>query len=431
MNKRLICSLALLCAVCVRAEIDGDPLYANQVDTNGAAFYAWRPFFSSSVDGERWRQDYLWPLYTRKGFKDEQYGRLLFFGFSNDFSAQDERHRTWLLPVYFQGTSADGHRYLALFPLGGTIHEFLGRDSVRFVLFPLYVRSRINEVDTTSVLWPILSHSTGDKVSRFRIWPLYGQSSLAGEFEKKFILWPIYNSVEYTNQRNPGGGFILFPLFGRITTAQAENYWLLPPFFRYADSEKQKTIHAPWPFIQLADGEKYKRIFWPLYGHKQVGTESRSYYLWPLVWKNDIRYTGYDKHRRHLVPLFSYEANIASHTTIDHAEGDVLERYWKLWPLMSWERQGDQSRFRLLEPWPLRDTPGIERNWAPWWTLYQRIGTGETTGHHWLWGLYRHIRAPDHHEWSLLKGFAGYKNTENCRRFRLLFIWFGDKEDQQ
>ena len=93
--RRLLFSMALLGAVAGWAQIDGDPLYVNRVETNGASFYAWRPFYSSSVeDAERWRKDYFWPLYTKKGFKDEQYSRFLFFGYHNDFSADDDRHRT-------------------------------------------------------------------------------------------------------------------------------------------------------------------------------------------------------------------------------------------------------------------------------------------------------------------------------------------------
>jgi hypothetical protein len=79
MTRRLLI-LALLCAGAAGAQIDGDPLYANLTDTNGASFYAWRPFYSSSSGPERWRKDYFWPLYTRKGFKDETYGRFLFSG---------------------------------------------------------------------------------------------------------------------------------------------------------------------------------------------------------------------------------------------------------------------------------------------------------------------------------------------------------------
>ncbi len=427
--RSVVLNLTLLCSLSAFAAFDGDPLYVNKVETNGASFYAWRPFYSSTVeDEERWRKDYLWPLYTQKGFKDEHYSRFLFFGYSTDFAEDTDRHRTWVIPFYYKGTSANDEDYFALFPFGGNIYEFMGRDKVSFVLFPLYGKSQVNDVKTTSVLWPIGSKSSGEKVERFRVWPFYGTSSLLNEYDKKFVLWPIYNSVEYTNERNPGGGFILVPFYGKVVTEQADNYWVIPPFFRYMRSEDQWIVHAPWPFIQLADGEMKKRIFWPFYGKKELGTLTREYWLWPLVWNNRTEYAVHEQRRKRVVPFVHYQTDVITKPTKNYEADEVISKYWKIWPLMSWERNFERSRFRTLELWPLRNTLGIERNWAPWWTLYQRINAEDETGHHFLWGLYRQTSSPEQFEWSLLKGFAGYKKTDNSRHYRFLFMWFGDEE---
>jgi len=428
--RSTIFSLMLFTAGLAVAGFDGDPLYVNKVETNGASFLAWRPFYSSSEEGERWRKDYLWPLYTRKGFKEEEYSRFLFFGYSTDFSPDTDRDRTWVIPFYFQGTSANGENYFALFPLGGTIYEFLGRDKISFVLFPLYGKSHINDVYTTTVLWPIGSRTEGDRIDRFRIWPIYARSALKDEYIKKSILWPFWHTVEYTNDRNPGGGFILVPVYGRVITEHAVNYWWVAPFFRYMNSDEQWIVHAPWPFIQLADGTMKKRIFWPIYGKKSLGTLTRQYLFWPILWNNKTEYAVYVQHRRFIAPFFVQQSDIMTKAVDDHEVGDVVSRYWKLWPLMSWERNMDQSRFRTLDLWPLRNTPGIERNWAPWWTLYRRMNVEGEIGHHVLWGLYRQTSGPESFEWSLLKGFAGYKKTETSRRYRFLFMWFGDDEEE-
>jgi hypothetical protein len=414
------------------AGFDGDPLYDKVSATNGTAFMAVRPFYSHSEDPatERWRNDYLWPCYTRKGFKDETYSRFLFFGFSTDFSEDDDRHRTWVIPFYFQGVDANDEGYFAIFPFGGTIHEFLGRDKMMFVLFPVFGKSQVNDVRTTTVFWPIYSRSKGEKVDRLRVWPLYGQTELVGEFRKKFVLWPILTTVKYTNERNPGGGFILIPVYGQIKTERASNYWLVAPFFRYMTSEEQWIVHAPWPFIQMADGEMYKRIVWPLYGKKSLGTLTRQYFLWPFVWNNRTQYARHNQHRRYILPIFAYQSDVITKETDGYKVGDITSRYWKIWPLMSWERKLGNSRFRTLELWPLRNTPGIERNWAPWWTLYRRMNRDGEIGHHVLWGLYRQTKSEEQFEWSLLKGFAGYKKTQNIRRYRFLFMWFGGGEEE-
>ncbi len=428
---RTMLFIALLCGtLAAEASFDWDPFYEHLETANGSTFSAWRPFYSTSVNGERWRKDYLWPLYTRKGFRDETYGRLLFFGHSKDFSPETEREHTWLIPFYFQGTSKDGTDYLAVFPIGGSIHEFMGRDRLWFVLFPLYAESSINDVHTTSVFWPIYSRTVGDRIDRFRVWPLYGRSALENEFEKKFILWPLYNSVRYTNDRNPGGGFVLLPIYGRIVTEQAVNQWFLPPFFRFASGEDERVVHAPWPFIQWADGDLYKRYVWPLYGKKTVGTLERQFLFWPVIWNSRVHYADHEQHRFRVLPVFHYESQVTTQSRGDLAAGEVVDRYWKLWPLMGWDRHEDASRFRMLELWPLRNTAGIERNWAPLWTLYRRTSEEGRVGHRLLWGLYDQKRSDEGFEWSLLKGLVGYNNTGSTRSFRLLFIGFGGEEDQ-
>jgi hypothetical protein len=248
------------------------------------------------------------------------------------------------------------------------------------------------------------------------------------EFDKKFILWPLYTSVNYTNKRNLGGGFVLVPIYGQIKTERANTYWLLAPFFRYMTSDEQWIVHAPWPFVQLAGGEMKKRIVWPLYGKKSLGTLTREYAFWPLFWNNKTTYAHHDQHRRFAIPFVAYQSEVVTQKTEKYAVGDVFSRYWKVWPLMSWERKDGNSRFRTLELWPLRNTPGVERNWAPWWTLYRRMNTNGEIGHHLLWGLYRQTKSPEQFEWSLLKGLVGYKKTPNNHRYRILFMWFGGEE---
>ena len=426
----LLLGLFLLSPLATRAGIDGDPLYENTKNTNGASFFAIRPFFSYSKnpEAERWRKDFLWPIYVRKGFQDEFYARFLFFGYSQNFSEENNRYRNWIIPIYFQGKDEKGKGYFAIFPLGGTIREILGRDKVSFFLFPLYAQSQIKDIHSKVILWPIYARAKGGRVDRFRVWPFYGRSTLEDQFIKKFILWPFYSSVKYTNKDNPGSGFMLFPLYGKTKTKKAVNYWWIPPFFHYVKSDDQTLLHLPWPFIQIADGTLYKRIYWPIYGKRHIGDLTIQYMFWPIFWNNTTRYLYYEQHRRYILPIFEYCSKTATKRNHKHEEGEVFSRYWKLWPLMSWERNDQGSRFRMLEFWPLHNTPGIERNWAPWWTLYRREAHNGVIEHHVIWGLYRQTRSEDSFEWSLLKGLIGYKRTPNSHQVRFLFIPFGGKE---
>ncbi|MBN2683708.1 MAG: hypothetical protein JXR40_00380 [Pontiellaceae bacterium] len=403
------------------------PFY-EAVEANGVRMRAVRPFYSSVETEERWEKDYLWPLYVRKGFKDEEYARFFVVGWHNDFSSGEGRERTWVLPIYFQGRAADGENYFGLFPLGGHLRDFLGRDRIDFALFPLWARSQVNEVKTTSVLWPIYSRTQGDGVDRFRIWPLYGESTLEGSYQKKFVLWPIFSSVKYTNPGNPGGGFILFPLYGHVQTEKGDNHWILPPFFRFAEGGGQRIINAPWPFIQLSDGDVYKRYLWPLYGKKQAGSSTQKFWLWPVIWDRKTELGDRTQERFNVMPFFYSEKEVLTKAVGEAEVGDTASKYWKVWPLMSWDQRGETSRFRLLDLWPMRETDGVERNWAPLWTLYRRMENDGAVQHRLLWGIYEQEKGKGSAEWSLLKGLVKYKKTERGSSFRVLFFRFGNAE---
>ena len=424
---------AALCGAGAAAAAGLNPFYEN-METDQGSFFAVRPFCSHTVLEEGAVHDYLWPLYTRKAFKNEETSRALIFWFTHNFAAdqQTPRQRRWLLPVWFQGRDAAGESYLALFPFGGTIHEFLGRDRILFALFPLYANSRINEVKTTSVLWPVYSHTRGDGIERDRVFPLYGKSVLEGQYVKRFILWPFWTSARYDYPGESGTSWILFPLCGRGKLEQERTLWLLPPFFRFTDGVKQNCICCPWPFFQKVDSERYNKLyFWPLWGQKQFdeGLYHRTFLLWPFFWSEKTREAYTVRTRRMALPFFYLERERLSEKGVPQDEWVEVSFYWKIWPLMSWQREGTATRFRLLELWPIRNSAPVERNWAPLWTLYKRTEADGRIRRDVLWFAWHSEREPnaERAEWSLLKGLLAYKREGGRRSCRVLyFLRFGE-----
>jgi hypothetical protein len=123
----------------------------------------------------------------------------------------------------------------------------------------------------------------------------------------------------------------------------------------------------------------------------------------------------------------------------------IRHRYLRLWPLLSYERRGAESRLRALEPMPFRNPPPIERSWAPFWTLFERTVVGDACDTELLWGLFRRQRrgaarvrtsifpliewSADRAEpeararsWSVLKGLVGVESVGAHRRFRVLYF---------
>jgi len=411
------------------------PFYDN-VQTEQGSFFAVRPLYSHTVVEEGEIRDYLWPLYSRKEFKEEQTSRALIFWYTHKFDSKDEspRKRSWLLPVYFQGRDTNGKGYFALFPLGGTIHEFLGRDEIAFVLFPVFGKSRINDVKTTSVFWPIYSHTRGAGIQRDRVFPIVGKSVLEGKYEKKFVFWPFWTSAEYFYPGDSGTSWLLFPVCGQSKLDKERTLWVIPPFFRFTKGEEQDRLFCPWPFIQKIDSEPHSKFYiWPLWGEDRyaAGSRHRTFLFWPLLWSEREEEPGLVKTRRMAVPVFSIERSFRHQEGSPDEEQIEVSNYWRIWPLMSWQREGETSRFRMLELWPVKNSPPLERNWTPLWTLYKRTNTDGVVRKDVLWFAWHSEREQiaERKEWSLLKGLLAYKRDAEARSVRFLYFVHLGKEE--
>ncbi len=428
------------------------PFFERATHDDGQTLTAVRPLYSRYDDPEmeRRRSEYLWPVGYTKQFRDEHSGRvLLAFWTRFDVEDPDSRYRFWLFPLYFQGRDKHGEEYAALFPLGGRIHEFLGRDEIEFILFPLYLRTELNEVPSHSFLWPIISHTQGRGIYRFRVFPFYGQNRHRDRYNKKFVMWPFWTSAEYYYEGSSGSGYILFPVYGRLTLEDQRSWMVLPPFFRVSRGERVNMVLAPWPIFQRRTGEIRQTYIWPLWGTKTMrGTHSR-FFLWPFLQEERIDRGDTVARRFYLLPFYYSDthrerAPAAPDPQEPVPRGTMVSNYQKIWPLLSYIRDGDEVRFRMLALWPLKYTPSIERNYAPFWSLIQHARYEEASDTEILWGLYRRQRRgedksytslfplfdrtrDDRHDeavrrWSFLKGLIGYERRGTNRRYQLLYL---------
>lgn len=433
-----------------RLKIAAGPFFEERSSTNGAAFLAVRPFYSvlDSRQDDRRLHEILWPVGMVKGFRGETDWRFLTaLGHDFDNTKPDSRYRLAVLPILFAGRDARGQTYFALFPLGGRINEFLGRDSVVFLLFPLYARSRVKDLESHNLLWPFISWCRGEDVDRFRVFPFYGRSHNHGRWVKRYIMWPFWSDVRYVYPDATGRGFVLFPLYGHAKVGKDTQTWMvLPPLFRFSRSAGHVERNCPWPFVQYASGHHEKLYLWPVWGRKSRGTVDSWFCLWPIVsGKNVDRGTHLVK-RLLVLPFVHHETR----TAVGSADGGrdaetdaVMSRYLKLWPLFRYERRASNCQFHMLALWPFKRAFSIERNYSPFWTLYSRSSVAERQEDRILWGLFRRRRdnrgnseltvfpvfrgrktggVRDSREWSVLFGLAGYKREELRKTWRLLYL---------
>ena len=434
------------------------PLYERAQSNDGKSLRAVRPFYSHVEDPDKDRSlsDFVWPVGTIRTVHDEtQWRWLIFYGFNHTTNDPGDRYRTWLLPFYFQGRDASGKTYRAIFPFGGTIKDFMGRDEFSFVLFPLYSTSSINDISTVNYLWPLISRTRSERehIYRARAFPFYGVNRHEGKYHKRFFMWPIYSDVTYDYPKSKGRGHIVFPLYGWLNIDSEKTLWLFPPFIRFTRGDERNIIYAPWPFYQRVTGEDvYKHYIWPVWGRKKVGTVDRSFYLWPIFWTDTDTSPGAITDRFLMVPFFSHTVVRSDKPeNSPKSERPALSRRHKLWPLYSYRREGLASRFRMIELWPFAEAPSVERNWAPFWSIYTRHVNGDQSDSEVLWGLYRDHRRSDEYRyislfpifdykrddtvdppersWNILKGLFGYERKGSKKRYRFLyFIKFGPSD---
>ena len=459
------------------------PLIEYRQAPEGASFWAFRPLTSRmDMPSNRWTErDVLWPFWTGKRFNNEYHWRFLVVMLWHNFNVQDPdgRYRFWMIPFYFQGRGKDGQNYLAVFPFGGTLRDFLTYDEAGFALFPLAGYARVNDVQTRYYLWPIVSstHSEAHGIDQFRVFPFYGYSRRRADYDKSFILWPFWTQVRYGIPGSSGDGYVLFPLWGHVKLEDQESWMVVPPFFRFSKGAKLSQVNCPWPLIQQSSGRTDKFYLWPFWGYRAQNHFRYQFVLWPFFSRASRAGVHKDSSKTMLIPF--YYSETVEHKGVpvadaapEEAEASLLnpfpedapeqvmppeepgssevasqdlkalpavKRSMKVWPLFSWRRADSRSYLAVPSLCPFKDWEVVERNYAALWTLYTRVSSGALVEDEVLWGLYQYRRTEsqvlkwslfplaayqaesDSAGWEVLKGLVGYKRAGVKRTFTLLY----------
>ena len=412
-----------------------------------------RPFWVAfeHQNEDRSGVDALWPLAFSRHRGRESVQRILLAVHSDADTASDTAsERWWLLPVFFTGQVSGGHDYLAVFPIGGTIGDIAGYDSVRFLLFPLYLRTVKGLTHSASILWPVLSLTVGPAGQKWRIFPLYGENRLVPAETRRFFLWPFIHTVrqERTERSSSHGrGFFILPAGGFYRQLDsrgdvtAQSWSLLWPFFSGHRSESARRLNCPWPFVRIrrtTDGgvERSMTYLWPFWGEKEGGTGSEMFLLWPFFqrWEN----SSAERARSRGLWIFPFFYSVREQTDpATHGEG---RGYWRFWPLASSEFGPEYRTLTVLALWPQRRARAIQRSYAPFWTFYRYSKDAVSTEHELLWGLWQYESSAvktkaslfplferEIHDGrvsvSILKGLFGWTRHDERIRFQGLWLF--------
>ena len=412
--------------------------------TGDGSISALRPLFYRQADTAGGTNlDIMYPLWSYRTAPDNKRFNAIHL-LSGDFGSRESgsSNRFHLFPFLFYGSEQQkGEGYFALFPVGGTLKGWFGRDAIHFALFPLYSRTYQKGRRTDNLLWPFFAKISGEDESGFKIWPLYGQSRKTGVYSKRFFLWPIFFSEENKlDTDNPTRKRAAWPLYVSSESPQESYHSLFWPFFsRIENRPKAYTEWSLlWPLVRITQGETRHGVrVLPFYADETAAAYRKRWFGWPL-YKIEETQTDRFYRVRHRVLFFLYSA-----LEERQIETGMEKRRVDFWPLFGYSRKQGVSHlhvFSLLEPF-FPENRGVEGCWAPLWRIYQQ--KWDTRGNKVIslfWNLYWLEKREDALAWELfplleyrrdhlqerdlsfLKGLLHYHSGADGRSLRLFYL---------
>ncbi len=373
------------------------PFFEFKKTNGGGVFWAIRPFYARVHDPEVSKthiDDIVWPFYTYHRDREESWWRaaLIAYGSNDNIYDEDSGWKAVLFPLYCQGRTREGEDYWALFPFYGHVPHILLMDDIDFTLFPIYMNYEVNGIERRSYLWPIFQRRDNEVgETRTGVFPFYGERKYKG-VSSKYAFWPFWTSAINESGANTGESWMLWPLYGRVDREREQQTLVLPPFFSHATADQTERWRLPWPFYETVKSPReQKRSYWPFYGDTRSEDEFRCYAAWPLISAFSLDSRGKRTERCSVFPFYmnqkTYRKNQEGRLTLE-------EDYLRIWPFYSkLTRANGDSHLRALELMPIRYAPAVDRNWAPFWTFYEKFDYADRTEHDALWGIIKYTSA--------------------------------------
>jgi len=434
-----------------RTEVAGPFFYYEGRDS--AQTWAVPPVMSHVVDKETdfSEFDFLYPLLTYDRFGPEYRFQILqVFAFAGGQTyAETNVHRFTLFPIYFHQWSADPERnYWALVPIYGHLRNRLFRDDIRFLLWPLYSRTRKRDVVTYNFPYPFLHVRHGEGLHGWQFWPLFGtehkdvtyrtnmwnEPQTVGGHDRFFVLWTFYfNSTSGIGTTNEVKEEALLPAYSVYRSPNRDSSTFFWPFGITHTVDRERKYNewgTPWPLVVFTRGEgKYTSRVWPFYSDAHTDTLTSRWYLWPVYKYNRVHSDPLDRERtRILLYLYSDVSEKNTETGAEYRRRDF-------WPLFTSRKDlNGNTRLQILsilEP-ILPNNKSIERNYSPLWSLWRSEKNAHTkaTSQSLLWNLYRRDSSPETKKCSLLFGLFQYQSSPEGTRWRVFYVPFGGGKDK-
>lgn len=404
------------------------PLYFERTAPDGTQLQVLRPLWLRIENPPATTNHFLYPFFTWQTDPENTsftfFQLINFLRYSPAAGGSTQRFDIW--PLYFSRDTGDpATSYRALLPFGGTIKNRFGKDRLDFVLWPLYVHSEKNGMETTSTPWPFIRTVKGAGHHGFEFWPLFGSRGREGDYRSQFALWPLlYRQEKNLSAPEPDVKVGALPFYARETGPGYRSETYVWPFFGYTHRitpERYDETRYFWPFVVRGRGDvRHIDRFAPFYSHSVIKGHDKTWYLWPLFredrWEDDKL-----AHRKDAVLFFLYNSTEQRSRT-NSAAAPAYKRHY--WPLLSvWDNGAGRRQAQFLSPLEVffPNNEPIRQLYSPLFALYRfdQRAPGDTR-HSILWNLVSWKKSPAEREFHL--GPLGWRRDAGDTGGRFFFF---------
>lgn len=436
------CEFPLTIGTGHKKEILG-PFYYNETNDETGNVWAFPPFFSHQEDPtiDEIEDQSFYPIFSYVKYGTQYRAQFVeLFSFAGgENPGEVHAHRLMVFPIYFQQRSSKTNEdYTAVFPFYGTVKNVLFRDKIHFVMFPAYSRTQLKDVVNYNYFFPFVNTRHGNGMHGWQFWPFYGMEHKVptlvtntwgvdtnGGHDQSFVMWPIH--IRQNNgigTPNPEKLRAELPFYASDRSPLRDSTSVIWPFFNWIDDREKnyREWEMPWPLIEVARGQgKHALRIFPFYNHAYNDEMIDNFYLWPVYKYDAIHAPPLGFHRKRIL-FFLYQNTYEQNTET----GKFRDRV-DLWPFALYTRDfNGSSRLQilaLLETF-LPDSPGIDRNWSPLWSIWrsEKNPADGKNSQSVFWNLYRRDAAPGAKKISCFFGLYQYQSNSEEKKLRLFYI---------
>ncbi len=369
------------------------PFFQYDADPSGWS-WALRPLLYRRHSNETGANTFaaLYPLSVTHENAEEKTVRLLGLFSSQSRTpvrASDWERRVTLFPFVFYRRNQAGGASLSVLPFYADLHDFLGYNRIRLILFPAYLQVESDLVRRAWTPFPFVERTGGVLGRGWRLWPFYGWEQVGESSRMRYSPWPFYvHSERWYTRPEREDTLILAPFYSRIDSLRLHSRAYLGPFFTHTvDLGKQtESWGFPWPLWvsqrRLDTGERQSLRLAPFYGDQRRGDLHSRFFLWPLYRTREQETDTYRYRRRDFFLVLGRDVEEVD--TESHRRRE-LQTLFPLFRRSVEDENAQFSTFALLDAL-LPSNEIIQNVYAP------------------LWQVYRSDRSPDSSRWSLLWG---------------------------